>query len=292
MATFINPFTDFGFKRIFGQEAHKKLLIGFLNALFDGEFVVKDLVYRDKEQPGETQKSRGVIFDIYCTLADGKHFVVEMQNKMHVHFDARALYYLAKAIVAQGKKGGLWHYEYAPVFGVYFMNYCEEALGKAFCVDFGITRIRELFDSDATNTKHKTMLQTAGDQPKPFANKLRMIFLQMPRFTKTQSECKSDLDRWIYIMNHLNHLDSIPWEGKGEVWDELADASKVAALTPEERFAYDEELRNLWDLQATNAATIHNTIREMAQKMLAKGLDTALIAEISGLSMNEIEKLK
>ena len=81
MSTFINPFTDFGFKRIFGQEKHKRILIGFLNALFAEELVVTDLVYRDKEQTGETQQNRTVIYDIYCTLDDGSHVIVEMQNK-------------------------------------------------------------------------------------------------------------------------------------------------------------------------------------------------------------------
>ena len=100
MATFINPFTDFGFKRIFGQEEHKGLLIGFLNALFEGEFVVKDLTYRDKEQSGEAPEDRTVIYDIYCTLEDGSSVIVEMQNKKEVNFDARALYYASRSVVA------------------------------------------------------------------------------------------------------------------------------------------------------------------------------------------------
>lgn len=110
MSIFINPFTDFGFKRIFGQEKHKRILIGFLNALFAEELVITDLVYRDKEQTGETQQNRTVIYDIYCTLDDGSHVIVEMQNKKEVNFDARALYYASKSIVAQGEKGDVWRY--------------------------------------------------------------------------------------------------------------------------------------------------------------------------------------
>lgn len=110
MSTFINPFTDFGFKRIFGQEKHKRILIGFLNALFAEELVITDLVYRDKEQTGETQQNRTVIYDIYCTLDDGSHVIVEMQNKKEVNFDARALYYASKSIVAQGEKEDVWRY--------------------------------------------------------------------------------------------------------------------------------------------------------------------------------------
>jgi len=81
MTTFISPFTDFGFKRIFGQEDSKIILIGFLNALFEGEFVVMDLEYRDKEQLPDRPSERGVIFDVYCTLDTGEQFILEMQNK-------------------------------------------------------------------------------------------------------------------------------------------------------------------------------------------------------------------
>ena len=91
MSKFISLFTDFGFKRVFGQEENKKFLIGFLNSLFDGEFVVTDLHYRDKEQPPETKEERGVIFDIHCPLADGRHLIIEMQNQTCVNFAGRVL---------------------------------------------------------------------------------------------------------------------------------------------------------------------------------------------------------
>lgn len=66
MGRYINPFTDWGFKRLFGQEFSKDLLINFLNDLFEGEFQIKDVTFKDKEQPGDTNDLRGCIFDIYC----------------------------------------------------------------------------------------------------------------------------------------------------------------------------------------------------------------------------------
>ena len=142
MPVFINPFTDFGFKRIFGQESSKRILIGFLNALFEGEFVVVNLEYRDKEQPGQTKEERGVIFDIYCTASDGRHFIVEMQNKNQVNFEARALYYMSRSIVAQGEKGDDWQYEYCPVIGVFLMNFKHKTLGEVFRSDYGVRNIK------------------------------------------------------------------------------------------------------------------------------------------------------
>ena len=140
MSVFINPFVDFGFKRLFGQEDSKSVLIGFLNALFEGEFVVKDLVYRDKEQLPVRKAWRGVVYDIFCTTTDGNHFILEMQNKSQDHFEDRVLYYAARGIVRQGVKGD-WHYDYHAVYGIYFLNFTQEVLQGASRSDFGIRRL-------------------------------------------------------------------------------------------------------------------------------------------------------
>ena len=76
MGRYINPFTDWGFKRLFGQEFSKDLLINFLNDLFEGEFQIKDVTFKDKEQLGDSNDLRGCIFDIYCVTDDDKHFIV------------------------------------------------------------------------------------------------------------------------------------------------------------------------------------------------------------------------
>ena len=167
MTTFINPFTDFGFKRIFGQEDSKIILIGFLNALFEGEFVVTDLEYRDKELLRERPDSRNAIFDIFCTINTGERFILEMQNNYQKHFEDRALYYASRGIAHQGKKGS-WDYAFNAVFGVYFMNFMHEALPQIFRNDYGICRINRGMD-DKMAILHV------------LTRKLRMSFLQLDR---------------------------------------------------------------------------------------------------------------
>ena len=100
MGRYINPFTDWGFKRLFGQEFSKDLLINFLNDLFEGEFQIKDVTFKDKEQLGDSNDLRGCIFDIYCVTDDDKHFIVEMQNRWVPFFVNRSIYYASKAIFA------------------------------------------------------------------------------------------------------------------------------------------------------------------------------------------------
>ena len=77
---YISLLTDFGFKRIFGTDPNKDLLIDFLNSLFDGEQVVKDVTYLNSEHVGDVYSDRKAIFDVYCENEKGEKFIVEMQN--------------------------------------------------------------------------------------------------------------------------------------------------------------------------------------------------------------------
>ena len=76
----------------------------------------------------------------------------------------------------------------------------------------------------------------------------------MPAFTKTEGACVTNLDKWMYLMNNMESLENISWEGQDEMWAELAKVSNVAALSEEERFIYEEKLRNYWDCNAIYAA--------------------------------------
>ena len=296
MSAFVNPFTDFGFKRIFGQEDHKKLLIGFLNALFEGEFVVKDLAYRDKEQLGETMYDRSVIYDVYCTLEDGSRVIVEMQNKKEVNFDDRALYYAAKSLVAQGKKGDAWLYGCASVIGVYFLNFHQEGLEDAFLSEFGITRKRKIVAHTALEPNRAIPKWLARLGRVPFAGRLRMVFLQMPEFTLTKDECKTDLEKWAYIMNHMEKLSNIPWAAQDELYEELSKVSNVAALSQKELEIYEENLRqyrdNLATLEASYLDGKNESKLEIARNLMALNVSDEIIMRSTGLSLDEVQKMR
>ena len=102
MGKFINPFTDWGFKHIFGMEVDKDILIEFLNDLLAGEHVITDLRIMNNEQMPETALERKVIFDIHCETSNGERIIIEMQNREQPYFKDRTLYYLARSVVDQG----------------------------------------------------------------------------------------------------------------------------------------------------------------------------------------------
>ena len=223
MGKFINPFTDVGFKRIFGQEVSKDLLISFLNTLLEGERCITDLNFLDKEQLSETDIDRSLIYDIYCTTDTGEHIIVEMQNRAQAYFKERALLYLSKSVVGQSKRGKQGNkYDVSAVYGVFFMNFREKQFREAFRTDVGLL-----------DMKTKEL----------FSDKLRMIFLQLPLFTKEPEECENYFERWIYVLKNMEVLDRMPWAAQYAAFQRLAEICETAKLTEKERERYEESIK-------------------------------------------------
>ena len=143
MGRFINPFTDFGFKFLFGREVEKELLIDFLNDLLVGEHVITDIRFLNNEQPPEVKTERGLIYDIYCVTDTGERIIVEMQNREQPYFKDRALFYLSRAITQQAKRG-VWNFQLDAVYGVFFMNFVmdKDMPSKIRTTSFFLTGIR------------------------------------------------------------------------------------------------------------------------------------------------------
>ena len=222
---FINPFTDFGFKRIFGQEINKDLTIDFLNLLLDGERHITDLTINNPEMQPETEAERLVVFDLYCESDDGTQFIVEMQAARQNFFLDRSLYYQSRAIVAQGEKGKDWCYDLQPVYGIFFMDFTmSECSG---------------FRTDVALMNMKTN--------KVFNPKLRQIYLEMPRFTKEANECENDFERWLYLIKNMKMLKRMPFKAQRAVWDKLLEVADVASLNKDEKALYDRALKNYRD---------------------------------------------
>ena len=229
MGRYINPFTDWGFKRLFGQEFSKDLLINFLNDLFDGEFQIKDVTFKDKEQLGDTNDLRGCIFDIYCVTDDDKHFIVEMQNRWVPFFVNRSIYYASKAFVAQRKKfdeAGVRTavlYQFVPVYVVCIMNFMPR--------EHEVTKFR----TDVA------LREKSSDSV--FSDKLRFIYLSLPFFDKSEEECVTGFEKWIYVLKYMEVLERLPFTAQKKIFDHLAKLADVRCLSSEEQEKYDESIK-------------------------------------------------
>ena len=251
MSKFINPFTDMGFKRIFGQELSKPLLIDFLNNLLTGERHIVDVQFLDKEQVGRFDEDRSPIYDVYCLTDSGEHIIVEMQNREQPHFRERTLYYSAEAIVRQGERGTMWNYDLKAVYLVAFTNFSFGELPGNFRIDVGLT--------DLSN----------GEL---FCDKLRLIYLQLPLFNKEADDCSNDFERWIYVLKNMETLNRLPWAAKDSVFQRLAEIAEVSALTKEERVKYDYALKRFRDTLNAMAGARMEGLAEGMEKGMEKGM--------------------
>lgn len=122
MERYINPYTDFGFKKLFGTEINKDLLISFLNALLHGEQDIKDITYMNSEQLGVSGADRKAIFDVYCENDKGEKFIVEMQKAEQQFFKDRSVFYSTFPIRDQGQTGK-WNYQLKSVYTIGILDF-------------------------------------------------------------------------------------------------------------------------------------------------------------------------
>lgn len=293
MAKYINPFTDEGFKRLFGQEEHKTLLIAFLNRLFEGEMVVTDLTYRDKETLPHHDKGKSYRFDVYCTLSTGEHIIVEMQNKQQDYFLQRSIVYGSRCIDHQTVRGKEWNYDQLnAVFTISFLNYTQVGLPETLVVD---GQIRDKYTGEIIN---------------PY---LRLIYIQLPRLTKPLEQCTTPIEQWIYVLKNITNMVQIPPRLK-ESLEELQyfeDVMNEASMTCEERERYErsldvyrQEMNSMSfytrkgreegleeGIQIGRAEGINEGVLMVARSMKDKGMDTTTIAELTSLTADVIEGL-
>ena len=179
-AKYINPFTDFGFKKIFGEEASKPLLLDFLNALLPQKDKIVSLTFKNTEQLGQTELDRKAIYDIYCENERGEKFIVELQKAKQNYFKERTIYYSTFPIREQAEKG-IWNYNLKAV-------YCVGILDFTF----------NDYDSEAERSEFLHTIKLKNQNGKTFYDKLTYIYLEMPNFQLHEAELTTRLEKWLY----------------------------------------------------------------------------------------------
>ena len=286
---YINPYTDFGFKKLFGTELNKDLLISFLNALLNGEQEITDLTYLNGEHLGDGYGDRRAVFDVYCQLADGKKFIVEMQKAEQAYFKDRSIYYSTFPIREQGPKGGTWDYHLEDVYTVGILNFT--------------------FPNDeypADSFMHEIKLKDVEDNH-VFYDKLTFIYLEMPKFNKTEDELVTMFDKWMFALRNLSRLLERPKALQERIFTRLFDQAEIARFSPKERREYQESIKDYWDYYSTMTTSYNKgkaegraegraegkdeANRDNARKMKELGVSPAIIAQVTGLTAEEIEEV-
>ena len=278
---YISLLTDFGFKRIFGTDPNKELLVNFLNSLFDGEEVIKDVKYLNSENVGDVYTERKAIFDVYCENEKGEKFIVEMQNAYQTYFKDRSLFYSTFPIREQAPKGSDWNFCLKKVYVVALLNY--KISDEAF---------------DSSDTIHTIALMDTKTN-KVFNTKLMFKYVEVGRFDKTDEELTSLSDKWMYVLKNLSRLDNRPAALREKIFSKLFAAASVARFTPTELREYEDSLKAYRDIK-NSLDTAKEEGREegreqrnieIAKNMLAAGMHIDIIINMTDLSKDEIKKL-
>ena len=255
MGVFINPFTDIGFKRIFGQEFSKPLLLDFLNNLLVGERKIENITFLDKEMPRDIEGERSIIYDVLCETETGEKIIVEMQNQRQPFFKQRSIFYASEAISRQARKGREWRFDIKAVYLIAFLNFTLEDIVTTFRTDVALLDMR---------TKEV------------FSDKIRLIYLQLPYFNKEADECENDFERWIYVLKNMETINRLPWTAKSAVFKRLEEIAEVRALTKEEQMQYDHALKVYRDNYNTFQGAIEEGMKEGREKGLKEGREKGI----------------
>ena len=314
MSKYINPYTDFGFKKLFGTELNKDLLISFLNALFEKsreipKDEIEDITYLNAEKLGRSASERRAIFDVYCTTKSGAKFIVEMQNVFQQFFKDRSVYYSSFPIREMAKKDSKdehWNYELQKVYTVGILNFVFKDEDKG--IDNGeLKTVNEFTDDDLFHVVMLTDLSTG----KVFYKKLVYLYLEMPKFHKTESELVTMYDKWLFVLKNLSKLLERPKELQERVFEKLFRQAEIAMFTPEEYTDYEESLHNLWDItNAMNDAEMkgfgkgeqkgreegreegrQEALHALARQMKSDNVPMDMIIKYSGLTQDDINNL-
>ena len=227
---YINPFTDFGFKKLFGTEPNKDLLIDFLNeVILPKPRKIVDLTYKKNEHLGASEFDRKAIFDLYCVGSNNERFIVEMQKAKQNYFKDRSVYYSTFPIQEQAVQGN-WNYELSEVFTVGILDFV-----------FAET------ESETGEVRHVVHLKDQKDQI--FYDKLTFIYLEMPNFTKTEAELETTYDKWLYVLKNLPSLHTRPLLLQEKIFERLFETAEIATFTREEKEQYEDSLKSYRDLK-------------------------------------------
>ncbi len=279
---YINPYTDFGFKKLFGTDMNKELLISFLNALLEGKEEVEDITYLNVEQMGDRELDRRAVFDVYCQSSRGERFLVEMQKGEQEFFKDRSLYYSTFPIREQGKRGQ-WDYGLKAIYAIGILNFSFD-------------------ESEPERYRHDVKLVDLGSG-KVFYDKLTFIYLEMPKFNKGEEELETLFDKWMFVLRNLSGLMKRPQALQERVFNRLFEAAEIAKFDRNELYAYEESLKNFRDWHSVISTAEKKAEKrgreegreeeriKNAQNLKRLGVALEVIAQATGLSEEEIGKL-
>lgn len=271
--TFINPKTDFAFKKIFGSQQSKDILISFLNALlYNANPTIEDLEILNPYLAPQIRGIKDTYLDVKAKINGDKTVIIEMQILNVEGFEKRILYNAAKAYSIQLDSGEnytllnpvialtITDFEMFPNFDKVISRFALKE--QDYLVDYSIYDIE-------------------------------LVFVELPKFNKTLEELETVTDKWIYFLKSARSLNNVP-ETMGIV-PEIQKAFEIANQANLNREELEDlQKREIFIQDQRNAITraVNQKILEIAKRLIEAGLDDQTISKTTKLSFSEVQKLR
>ncbi len=290
-AKYLNPFTDFGFKKIFGEEASKPQLISFLNSILSHLNII-DLSFKPSEQVGKNVFDRKAIYDLYCQTKSGERIIVEIQKAKQNYFIDRSVFYSTFPIQEQAQKGD-WNFKLDAVYCIGILDFT--------------------FKETENKTEYLHTAQLKDHHGKVFYDKLTYIYIEMPNFTKALDELETNLEKWLYFIQHLEDFENIPKLFEKDIVfidaftkAELGNLDRTAHMEYENSLKVYRDLKNVIDTATDTGVNRGYQLGKMegimegkmeekikiAQSLKKMGMSSEIIIQATGLTKEEIEKIE
>lgn len=300
-ALYINPLTDYGFKKVFGDE---EIMREFLNDLLQPASPITHVNFLNKDMIPENDELKGIIYDMRCETENGSEIIVEMQNRGQTFFRDRILYYLAQSIAPQGWKGkkpiegdieGMqkivkeaWDFKLKPVYGVFFLN-------------FPLTEL--------TPRLIRTVRFKVEETGEVFNDKVRAYTIELPCIKdKKESDCKDVMEYWSYNLYNMETMNTqMPFMAQKPIFMKIAEIANYAQLTTEQQDAYMRSLNNYRTVMAAKEYDYTRGRQEgealgmkkgeyhkalsIAQYLKSAGMPVGQIAQATGLTEDEVQNM-
>lgn len=282
---YINPFTDFGFKKLFGTEFNKPLLVDFLNEIISSETgKIIELRYLSTEKLAPCINERKAIFDIYCENEQGEKFIVELQKAKQNYFKDRSVYYSTFPIQEQAQKGD-WDFQLKAVYTIGLLDFIFE---------------EDKADNEVFHHEVKMIDTKTG---KVFFDKLTYIYLEMPKFNKTEEELETHFEKWLYVLKNLGKLTSRPKRLQEKIFSQLFEQAEIAHYNKEEYLQYEESLKHYRDIKNIKDTAFGDGHKEgkiegksenqieIIINLRKAGAEIELISKGTGLNIEDVKEI-
>ena len=271
---YFNPYTDFGFKKLFIEDDSRGLLVDFLNQLLPAYHQIAKLQFSNSERLNRRIKESTKIYEIYCQTDTGDKFIIELQKAGVNHFKGRSLFYSTFPTKDQARNEE-WDFKSLPVYFIAILDFFHDRNNEV--------------------RKFKRDINLVDKNAELSSDNLHFKFLQMPLFDKRSNELETHIDKWVYFLKNLSKLEQVPKALDEPIFIKAFETTEIAELTPSQHKEYQASLFNYW--RAKNIKdTAFNEGKLKAKLDVARGLKQLhvpanIINTATGLTIQKIESL-